>query len=268
MIPRNIFCWLAAICCLGAAICDTCRAQSPPPENQQYPLQAEKTERVRADNLNDEKESSGVRLPEAAPENELGLALLKNLLNDQKAIWTSPAHLRLGDATWLVPFAGRTAGFLVTDQDASSHLSHTPSTLSHYTNFSNYGLAGMAGAGAGRYIYWDNYYHDLYTNRNFLMGDWVGRDEAGIQAWSHFWLSPKNSIQFGYRHLKVDNKFIPNGGTVNGIRSRRLLAQREVGRFSPCSIRAMAISATRRGSPEKRNRFAPNHLLARNPQAP
>ncbi len=69
--------------------------------------------------------------------------------------------------------------------------------------------------GAGRYIYWDDYYHDLYTNRNFLMGDWVGRDGAGIQAWSRYWLTAKNSIQLSYRHLKVDNKFIPNGGTVN-----------------------------------------------------
>jgi hypothetical protein len=68
---------------------------------------------------------------------------------------------------------------------------------------------------AGRYIYWDNYYHDLYTNRHVLMGDWVGRDGSGIQAWSRYWLSPKNTIQFGYRHLKVDNKLIPNGGTIN-----------------------------------------------------
>lgn len=67
----------------------------------------------------------------------------------------------------------------------------------------------------GRYIYWDNYYHDLYTNRGFLMGDWVGRDGAAIQAWSRYWLTPKNSIQFGYRHMKVDNNLIPNGGTIN-----------------------------------------------------
>jgi membrane-associated phospholipid phosphatase len=76
----------------------------------------------------------------------------KNLARDQKAIWTSPAHIRLGDATWLVPFAGLTAGFLVTDRDASLHLSNSPTTLQRYSNFSNYGLAGMAGAGAGLYV--------------------------------------------------------------------------------------------------------------------
>jgi hypothetical protein len=67
----------------------------------------------------------------------------------------------------------------------------------------------------GRYIYWDNYYHDLYTNRRFLMGNWAGRDGSGIQAWSRYWLTPKNSIQFSYRHVKIDNNLIPNGGTIN-----------------------------------------------------
>lgn len=72
----------------------------------------------------------------------------------------------------------------------------------------------------GRYIYWDNYYHDLYTNRQFLMGDWVGRDGAGIQAWSRYWLTAKNSVQLGYRHMKVDNNLIPRGGTINDLSVR------------------------------------------------
>jgi len=73
---------------------------------------------------------------------------------------------------------------------------------------------------SGRYIYWDNYYRDLYTNRQFLMGDWVGRDGAGIQAWSRYWLSPRSSFQLGYRHQKVDPKFIPQGGTLNDASAR------------------------------------------------
>jgi hypothetical protein len=69
--------------------------------------------------------------------------------------------------------------------------------------------------GPGRYIYWDNYYRDLYTNRKVLMGDWVGRDGSGIQATSRYWLSARNSLQFGYRHVKVDPRFISLGGTIN-----------------------------------------------------
>jgi len=67
----------------------------------------------------------------------------------------------------------------------------------------------------GRYIYWDSFYHDLYTNRGFLMGNWVGRDGAGVQAFSRYWLSARNALQFGYRHAKVDPKFIPSGSTIN-----------------------------------------------------
>jgi len=69
--------------------------------------------------------------------------------------------------------------------------------------------------GPGRYIYWDNYYRDLYTNRKVLMGNWVGRDGSGIQATSRYWLNARNSLQFGYRHVKVDPQFIPRGGTIN-----------------------------------------------------
>jgi len=51
----------------------------------------------------------------------------------------------------------------------------------------------------GQYIYWDHFYHDLYANRGFLMGNWVGLDGAGIQASSRYWLNGRYRIQFGYR---------------------------------------------------------------------
>ena len=47
------------------------------------------------------------------------------------------------------------------------------------------------------------------------MGNWVGRDGSGIQATSRYWLSARNSIQFGYRHVKINPLFIPGGGTIN-----------------------------------------------------
>jgi hypothetical protein len=43
----------------------------------------------------------------------------------------------------------------------------------------------------------------------------AGRDGSGVQAWSRYWLTSKNSIQFSYRHVKIDNNLIPNGGTIN-----------------------------------------------------
>jgi len=67
----------------------------------------------------------------------------------------------------------------------------------------------------GQFDYWEGFYHDLYTNKNNLIGDWIGREGTGFQAWSTYWFSPQNTIQFGYRHAKVSGDFIPSGATLN-----------------------------------------------------
>src|ERR1700747_1026301 len=48
------------------------------------------------------------------PRNTIGTQFLKNLASDQKAIWTSPSHLRWSDGAWLFPLAAVTAGFFAT----------------------------------------------------------------------------------------------------------------------------------------------------------
>jgi len=67
----------------------------------------------------------------------------------------------------------------------------------------------------GQYIYYDSFYHDLYTNKGNLIGSWIGREGTGIQTWSNYWFSAKSSLQFGYRHAKVAPDFIPQGETIN-----------------------------------------------------
>lgn len=68
---------------------------------------------------------------------------------------------------------------------------------------------------SGQFVYFDTFYHDLYTNKNYIIGDWIGREGTGFQAWSTYWLGPRNGIQFGYRHAKVAKDFIPSGETLN-----------------------------------------------------
>jgi hypothetical protein len=67
----------------------------------------------------------------------------------------------------------------------------------------------------GKFIYYDGFYHDLYTNKNNIIGSWIGREGTGIQARSTYWFSPRNTLQLGYRHAKVASDFIPGGETVN-----------------------------------------------------
>src|SRR5260370_37137985 len=63
--------------------------------------------------------------PDAPPEGNsaeqqstgTGTGLLRRFVNDQRAIWSSPARLRFSDTEWLVPLSGITAGLFVTDRE-------------------------------------------------------------------------------------------------------------------------------------------------------
>ncbi len=65
----------------------------------------------------------------------------------------------------------------------------------------------------GQFIYWEIIYHDLYLNNRSLMGNWIGREGNGYQAWSTYHLSPQSSIQVGVRNSKIADDFIPGGST-------------------------------------------------------
>lgn len=82
----------------------------------------------------------------------------------------------------------------------------------------------------GHFIYFDAFYHDLYTNKNNLIGSWIGRQGQGVQAWSKYSFNARNSFQFGYRHARVSSDFIPGGGTVNDASVQAdFLVRREFG---------------------------------------
>jgi membrane-associated phospholipid phosphatase len=96
---------------------------------------------------------------------------ITDFAQDQKQIWTSPAHIRLADATWLVPLAGITAGLFVTDRQYSASLSTNPATLSHYKTVSNIGIASLAGAGAGMYLMSFPTHNQHWRETGFLAGE-------------------------------------------------------------------------------------------------
>jgi hypothetical protein len=126
------------------------RAQAPP----QATARAETRLKTNDDSAASTSTNRG-RTPnsEDTEVNGIGLQLVKNIVRDQRDIWTSPAHLRLGYADWVVPFAGITTGLLVTDRDVNLHQASSPSTLKNYRNLSNFGIAGMAGATGGLYLW-------------------------------------------------------------------------------------------------------------------
>ena len=100
--------------------------------------------------------------------NSLGVAFLKNLVSDQKTIWTSPSHLRWADGTWLFPLAAATAGFLATDRAVPPALSTDSNKLNRYTSFSNYGVYSLVGAGGGLYV-WSKLSHDDHQRETGIL---------------------------------------------------------------------------------------------------
>lgn len=62
------------------------------------------------------------------------------------------------------------------------------------------------------FVYWDfRRYRDGYTNDGNLLASWMGRAGRGGQGWMTYWLSPRSTVQFGYRYQKVDRDFLEGG---------------------------------------------------------
>jgi len=73
----------------------------------------------------------------------------RELVTDQKSIWTSPAHIQKSDAKWLVPLAGGTA-FLLTQDTKISHSFDNNTSLQNkslqISNLGTYATWGVPGA--------------------------------------------------------------------------------------------------------------------------
>jgi len=128
----------------------------------------------------------------------LGSHLLKDLEEDQKAIWTSPAHLRLVDAEWLVPMGALAGGMLATDTEYSKHLSDSPSRLRDSRDFSNYGIGAMVGLGGGLY-FWGEMTHDEHKSETGILAGEAALDSFGVAEFLKYSLGRERPLSDDYR---------------------------------------------------------------------
>jgi len=88
--------------------------------------------------------------PVASPTPTLEHDFFKNVLRDQKAIWTSPFHLHRRDARWLAPIGLGAAALIATDRRTGDEIAESTSQLnaSRIVSYagSTYGVAAVAGA--------------------------------------------------------------------------------------------------------------------------
>jgi len=70
---------------------------------------------------------------------------------------------------------------------------------------------------AGSYLYWEYLQVQGYTNKGLIIGDAIGRQGKGGEAWLTYHLSPMEMVQASFRHTKVARDFIPSGTTQNSF---------------------------------------------------
>src|SRR5579864_4866677 len=110
---------------------------------------------------------------------------IADFVEDQKRIWTSPSHIRLSDANWLVPLGGITAGLFVTDREYSASISQNPTTIKHYKTASNYGIAGLIGGGAGLYLLSFPTHNERWRETGFLAGEAALNSLVTVEAFKY-----------------------------------------------------------------------------------
>jgi hypothetical protein len=69
----------------------------------------------------------------------------------------------------------------------------------------------------GQFLYYETVQKQGYTNNGLLIGDAIGREGKGAQAWLTYHLSPSEGIVLSYRDVKASKDFIPGGTTQNSI---------------------------------------------------
>ena len=67
------------------------------------------------------------------------------------------------------------------------------------------------------FFYSNSRFKSGYTNDGYLIGNWIRRQGQGVQAWTTYWLNPRSNVQLSFRHQKVSQQFIPDGGTLTDV---------------------------------------------------
>ncbi|HWZ50899.1 MAG TPA: capsule assembly Wzi family protein [Granulicella sp.] len=125
---------------------------------------------------------------------------------------------------WLTLYSDSLVHDDVSPVDAPRHAAIRPGLyLARFPRFEHLDLRVEAAStdpptgrsNGGNYLYTESVQKQGYTNKGMIIGDWIGRESKGGQAWLTYHLSPQENVQLSYREAKADNDFIPGGTTQN-----------------------------------------------------
>ena len=99
---------------------------------------------------------------------------------------------------------------------------------------------GVSRSLGGQFNYYEIIQRQGYTNKGFIMGDWIGREAKGGQAWLTYHLSGNECVQVEYLNKKNAKDFVSSGTTQNSFQGqvvKRICTQLEAERVGP--VRAL-----------------------------
>jgi len=166
----------------GLGLVASARSQSPG-EGAGTKAKGEMNEATKTGDVNG---NAAVSLyPAVPPPKSSASRFLRDFLDDEKEIWTSPKNIRFEDASWLVPLSGVTAGLFVTDADVTKHMPHDPKTLSHYNTFSNAGVAALIGSAGGMWVFSHFSHNEHWRETGFLAGEAAAHSLVMTEAFKY-----------------------------------------------------------------------------------
>jgi hypothetical protein len=105
-----------------------------------------------------------------------------NVPGDQKAIWTSPLHIRATDSFWLLPLGGVTAGLIGSDEHSMARARSNADAITLGKNVSDYTLAGMASVPALMYAWGGLHHYPRAQETGLLSGEALMNSYVVVEA--------------------------------------------------------------------------------------
>jgi membrane-associated phospholipid phosphatase len=97
------------------------------------------------------------------------MSLLERFAGDQRAIWSSPLHLRSIDARWALPALAGAGAFLASDSWLSKQI--PAGEIARSRSFSNYGALSLVSAAGGMFLFGQFMHDDHAAETGFLAGE-------------------------------------------------------------------------------------------------
>jgi membrane-associated phospholipid phosphatase len=136
-------------------------ASAEPARTSATPSSKTASSKTTVEQTQDDANDRGVRLR----------SLPKNILQDQRALFTSP--FRMSGEQWklAVPLSLLAVGLVASDTAMEAHVTRSSSTASHATTLSNAGLGGLLGVGGGMYVWGALVKNEQRRETGFLSGE-------------------------------------------------------------------------------------------------